>query len=148
LEKRNWELKYSVNVKNLVQKSPSFHLKHQNMKKTLMLIALTLTIAITSNAQSTYPIQDTLASVAPHLPAVYRYTGTGKPWYNGLESTYTHASQDTVDAWIAAYPVEATVCKVKINNYLIATDPTTLSSDEAELYKDLHAIWLMIHAYN
>jgi len=116
------------------------------MKKTLLLFALFVTIAIASKAQSAYPLQDTIAAVAPHVPAVHRWNdGDGKKWYSFDDIVYTHASSDTVNEWITAYPTEAEDFYNTIGLYLNSTDVSTLSGGEVNLYRDAQAVWLIIH---
>jgi hypothetical protein len=117
-----------------------------HMKKTTMLIVLLVVMTVAAKAQSIAQIQDTISAVAPHLPAVHRWTtADGKKWH-GLNSTFTHETQDTVVNWIAVYPSEANDYFAKVGVFLNTTDPATLSTTDAEKYYDIHAIWIMIHA--
>jgi hypothetical protein len=113
------------------------------MKNTLMLLALFLSMAVAGNAQSTYPVQDTVAAVAPHIPSMTRYSGSGTCWH-GITYNYTTGCRDSVMAWILAYPWEATGFQTSIGVYLSANNVSTLSSGEAEVYRDLKAAHMMV----
>ena len=108
-----------------------------------MLFVLLILFGVRSNAQSTYPIQDTVANVAPHIPSVSRYSGSGPEWH-GEHYSYTMASQDDILAWVAAYPAEAAGFQRSIGSYLGSTDVTAISTGEAEVYYDLKAAWMMV----
>lgn len=113
------------------------------MKRTLMLIALLFGITAASNAQSTYPIEDTVAAVAPHMPSISRYTGSSNCWH-GLTYNYTLSSHNAILAWALSYPWEADDYKASIGRYIAATNLSTLSSGEADLYHDLRAAHMMV----
>jgi hypothetical protein len=113
------------------------------MKRTLMLIGLFFTTAAASNAQSAYPVQDTVSAVAPHMPSLTRYSGSSNCWH-GLSYNYTLTSRDSILSWAIAYPWEATGFTTSIGSYLTANDVTTLSTGEAEVYRDLKAAHMMV----
>jgi hypothetical protein len=118
------------------------------MKKTLMLFALFLVMTVAGKAQTISQMQDTIATYAPHLPAVNRWTtADGKKWWGFNNVAFTHESQDTVVAWIGAYPSEAESYYVKVGTFLTANPPGTLPTDaDREIYHNMNAVWLMIHA--
>ena len=113
------------------------------MKRTLMLITLLLGITVASKAQSTYPIEDTVTTVASHMPAITRYTGSGACWH-GLTYNYTFTSRDAILAWALAYPWEADGFRASLNRYFSSTTFSALSSGEAELYHDLKAAHMIV----
>lgn len=108
-----------------------------------MLFLLLFGITAASNAQSTYPIEDTVTAVAPHMPALSRYTGSGACWH-GLTYNYTFTSRDAILAWALAYPWEADGYKASLSRYFAATTFSSLSSGEADLYHDLKAAHMMV----
>lgn len=108
-----------------------------------MLIALLFGITAASKAQSTYPIEDTVAAVAPHMPSMARYTGSGSCWH-GLTYNYTFTCRDAVLAWALAYPWEADGYKAAIDRYIASTTVSSLSTGEADLYHDLRAAHMIV----
>lgn len=119
------------------------------MKRGFLLFALFLCLGSASKAQSISEIRDTLHAVAPHIPATHRWTeGDGKKWHDGVEAQFTQATQDTVKMWMQDYSEEAHDYKSLFEAYF--TSPTTpmtgLSETDAEIYWELHAVWMMIYA--
>lgn len=119
------------------------------MKKTTMLITLLIVLfSTTGKAQTLANIQDTIATYAPHAPALVRWDSTaGKKLWGFFDIKYNRDSQEDVVAWMAAYPTEAADYHSKLETYLYATDPASLASDaERDIFYDIHARWIMVHA--
>ena len=118
------------------------------MKKTLLLFMLFLTIGIAGFAQSMAEHRAALNALAPHKPTVHRWTaGDGKKWHDGVVVQYTQTTQDTAKLWIISYPDEAHDYKHYFEEHFDElVPPVGLSPDDADIYWDLHAIWMMIHA--
>jgi len=113
------------------------------MKKTITFIALFTIMAATSNAQSASEMRNTVANVAPSIPTLAQYSGSGQAWRSG-KNTYTMESREKVQAWIKAYPKEALDFKTSMLPYLSKTDVTKLSKEDADEYYSLKAIWLAV----
>jgi prolipoprotein diacylglyceryltransferase len=119
------------------------------MKKITMLIVLLMILfSKTGKAQTLANIQDTIATYAPHAPALVRWDSTaGKKLWGFFDVKYNRDSQDDVIAWMAAYPTEAADYKAKLESYVYGTDPASFTSDaDREAFYDIHARWIMIHA--
>lgn len=118
------------------------------MKKTLMLFALFLIIGTATRAQSISQIRDTLISMAPHMPTTHRWnTGDGKKWHDGVHAQFTQQTQDTVKMWMHDYPEESHDYKHYFEAHFNELDPPTgLSTTDEQIYWDIHAVWMMIHA--
>jgi hypothetical protein len=122
--------------------------KIPNMKKTTKMLFLVplVCVATATKAQTIAQMQDTVATYAPHLPLVHRWTGEGKVWWGLNNAQYTHATQDSVVEWMDTYPTEATDYFLKVGNYFATHPVDGLLPDDRLVYEDIHAIWLMIHA--
>jgi len=113
------------------------------MKKTITFIALFTIIAATSNAQSASEMRSTVANVAPSVPALEQYSGSGQAWHSG-KSSYSMESRDKIQAWIKANPKEATDFKAWVTRYIMTTDAGKLSQEELGVYNELKAVWSMV----
>ena len=113
------------------------------MKGSMTIITLLL-IAASAFAQAPRaPIQDSVAAVAPHLPAIVRYDGVGAE-FHGDKYSYKRECQASVAQWAKDYPEEVAKFKDVAGAYINGANVETLSSSEAEVYYDLKAQWYMV----
>lgn len=106
-----------------------------------------LSVMGTSTDTSTLDIQDTIASIAAHIPAVVRHTGSGKIFHSE-KYTYTRACHAAMLKWVADYPNEAAAFHTAVTAFLDKTDVNSLSYTQGEIYYDLQTQWLMVHYQN
>lgn len=90
-------------------------------------------------------IQDTIASVASHAPAMARHSGGSGRIYYAQKYTYTDACHLATLKWAKNYASEAKAFYASVTRFLDNTDVSTLSATQAGIYYDIQAQWLMIH---
>jgi hypothetical protein len=87
-------------------------------------------------------IQDTLALVASHAPAMVRYT-SGQEFFTNKYS-YSESCYLANLKWIADYPSEAASFDALVTDFLAKTDVNSLSATQAGIYYDLDAQLIMV----
>ena len=103
--------------------------------------------SITGTDTSSLDIEDTIASVASHIPSVVRHSGSGKIYYTD-KYEYTNACHLATLKWVKNYPAEAKAFHNAVTKFLEDTDVSKLSTTQAEKYYDIQAQWLMVHYQN
>ncbi|NMM49662.1 hypothetical protein [Marinigracilibium pacificum] len=118
------------------------------MKKPHLFLVLPILFCLSfSSKAQTINDQDSehpIAVVAPHLPQLLRFEGTGNSFY-GVERQYQSDNNiNRLQAWITNFPEEYSSYKGKIEEYLASVDQEALSNSDLEIYYDIKSQWLML----
>lgn len=115
-------------------------LKTMVAASTMVLCFITMSWSQSIPLPSDHPI----AVAAPHLPAILRHDGIGKPIYG---DKYTYKGEENairIKEWMRNYPEEVIRYKEAIAEYLKNTNVDLISENERELYHDLNSQWMLV----
>jgi hypothetical protein len=116
--------------------------------KRLLLLACILLGSLSGYAQTTSltPSQyvASLALLAPHRPVMERELNGVDVFHGGLIEYKHEDNHEALEDWLDDYPQEVEAYKISIQNYVNITTNTLLTGNEADIFADLKAQWVMM----